>query len=159
VPSASSKAMAGIIYLFCVAYSFGWGPVPWIYVAEIFPNRTRHYGLAFSSATQWLFNFVISKISLTMETNLQGKIFITFATISIGGMAVFSWFLPETKNRSLEEMDVIFGSVTAEHRTADIHKAEREMAAGRKGGNIGDEEAAYGSRGGNVAPMESRKNG
>ncbi|KZT57589.1 general substrate transporter [Calocera cornea HHB12733] len=155
-PSPASKGMAAMIYLYCVAYSFGWGPLPWVYVADIFPNRTRHYGLAWASATQWLFNFVISKISLTMETNLQGKIFITFATINIGGMAVFSYFLPETKNRSLEEMDVIFGAVTKEHRAEDIHKAELEMAAGMKGAEMHDEEAAYGASSGAPAATEHR---
>ena len=39
-----------------------------------------------------------------MEANLQWKLFMMFATINIGGMALFSLFLPETKGRSLEEV-------------------------------------------------------
>ncbi|KAF8492252.1 general substrate transporter [Gautieria morchelliformis] len=124
-PSVSkpSQAMAGLLYIYVVAYSWGWGPVPWIYCADIFPNRTRHYGLAFASAVQWFWNFVVSKETLTIETNLQWKFFMMFATINVGGMAVFSLFLPETKGRSLEEMDVIFGAVSREARLADINKA------------------------------------
>ncbi|KAG8902014.1 hypothetical protein FRB99_004863 [Tulasnella sp. 403] len=123
VPPAS-KAMAGLLYIYCVAYSFGWGPLPWVYVSDIFPNRTRHYGLATASATQWLFNFTISKITPTMVTHLGYKIFLTFATINILGMATFSYFIPETKGRSLEEMDIIFGAITADQRARDIRKAE-----------------------------------
>ncbi|KDQ10747.1 hypothetical protein BOTBODRAFT_163453 [Botryobasidium botryosum FD-172 SS1] len=123
----ASKAMAALLYIYVVGYSFGWGPVPWIYVSDIFPTRTRHYGLSLASGTQWLFNFVISKITPTMQTNLGYKIFMTFATINILGMAVFSFFLPETKGRSLEEMDVIFGSVTQEHRDADLRKTQKAM--------------------------------
>jgi len=32
------------------------GPIPWIYVSDIFPTRTRHYGLALASASQWLWS-------------------------------------------------------------------------------------------------------
>lgn len=60
-----------------------------------------------------------------MVTNLGYKIFLMFATVNIGAMATFSLLIPETKGRSLEEMDIIFGSVSAEQRKADIEKEER----------------------------------
>jgi MFS family permease len=55
-PQPASKAMAGMLYIYVCFYSMGWGPLPWVYVADIFPTRTRHYGLAVASATQWLFS-------------------------------------------------------------------------------------------------------
>ena len=115
----------------------------WVYVADIFPTRTRHFGLATASASQWLFNFVLSKVTPSMVSALGFKLFIMFATINIGGMATFALYvspldpsccdshylyhrlIPETKGRSLEEMDIIFGSVKAEQRQADILKQER----------------------------------
>lgn len=126
IPKAS-QAMAGLLYIYVCFYSMGWGPIPWVYVADIFPTRTRHYGLGFASATQWLFNFVISQISLTLNNALHWKLFMMFATINIGGMATFTFFIPETKGRSLEEMDVIFGAVSASKREQDIQRA---MGAG-----------------------------
>ncbi|KAJ4467618.1 general substrate transporter [Lentinula lateritia] len=45
-PSRASQAMAAMLYLEGVCYVIRWGPLPWIYVSEIFPTRTRHYGLA-----------------------------------------------------------------------------------------------------------------
>ena len=62
-----------------------------------------------------------------MVTNLGYKLFFMFGTINIGGMALFSLLLPETKGRSLEEMDVIFGAVSADQRQADILKQERAL--------------------------------
>ncbi len=80
-----------------------------------------------------------------MVTALGYKIFLMFATINIGGMAIFSLYvmhltdvcqlltvscvslIPETMGRSLEEMDIIFGSVNAEQRLADIRKEERAL--------------------------------
>ncbi|KAI0795976.1 general substrate transporter [Abortiporus biennis] len=124
-PSSASKAMAAMLYIYVCFYSMGWGPLPWVYVSDIFNTRTRHYGLSIASASQWLFNFVLSKVTPTLVTDLGYKIFLMFATINIGGMAVFALLIPETKGRSLEEMDIIFGSVQAEKREADIQKQER----------------------------------
>ncbi|KAI0699622.1 general substrate transporter [Cerioporus squamosus] len=126
-PPPASKAMAAMLYIYVCFYSMGWGPLPWVYVSDIFPTRTRHYGLAAASASQWLFNFVVAKVTPTLETDLGYKLFLMFATINIGGMAVFSLLIPETKGRSLEEMDIIFGSVTEDKRRADIAAQERVL--------------------------------
>ncbi|KAG1824770.1 general substrate transporter [Suillus subaureus] len=122
-PAPSSKGMAAMLYIYVCFYSMGWGPLPWVYVSDIFPTRTRHYGLAVGSGSQWLWNFVVAKVTPTLESDLGFKLFMMFAAINIGGMAVFSLLLPETKGRSLEEMDIIFGSVSAEAREAFIERA------------------------------------
>ena len=89
-PPPASKAMAAMLYIYVCFYSMGWGPLPWVYVADIFPTRTRHFGLATASASQWFFNFIVSKWTPDMKTALGYKLFLMFATINIGGMAVFS---------------------------------------------------------------------
>jgi hypothetical protein len=61
--SSPSIAMVAMIYLYVIGYSASWGPVPWVYLSEIFPTRLRSYGVGMGSATQWLFNFVITKIT------------------------------------------------------------------------------------------------
>ncbi|KAL5521841.1 hypothetical protein ACEPAF_1685 [Sanghuangporus sanghuang] len=128
-PPAASKAMAAMLYIYVCFYSMGWGPLPWVYSSDIFPTRTRHYGLAVASGSQWLWNFVVSRITPNMIDELGWKIFIMFATINIGAMFPFSLAVPETKGRSLEEMDVIFGSVTREERNAKIKETERTLEA------------------------------
>jgi hypothetical protein len=72
-------------------------------------------------------DFVLSKITPTIHTALGWKMFVMFATINILGMGTFSFFLPETKGRSLEDMDIIFGTITAEERDADIKRANQSM--------------------------------
>ncbi|KAI9566636.1 general substrate transporter [Boletus coccyginus] len=126
-PLPSSKAMAAMLYIYVCFYSMGWGPLPWVYVSDIFPTRTRHYGLAVASGSQWLWNFVVSKVTPTIEANLGYKLFMLFATINVGGMAVFSVMLPETKGLSLEEMDVLFGAVSSASREAFIQREERAL--------------------------------
>ena len=55
-PPPASKAMAAMLYVYVCFYSMGWGPLPWVYVSDIFPTRTRHYGLSVASGSQWLFS-------------------------------------------------------------------------------------------------------
>ena len=68
---------------------------------------------------------MLSKVTPTLVTDLGYKIFLMFATINIAGMGTFALLIPETKGRSLEEMDIIFGAVEADKRQADIAKQER----------------------------------
>ncbi|KAF5380802.1 hypothetical protein D9757_007127 [Collybiopsis confluens] len=121
-PSPPSRAMAAMLYIYVCFYSMGWGPLPWVYVSEIFPTRTRHYGLAVASASQWLWNFVLTKQTPIMKTELGYKLFIMFGCLDIGALAVFALLIPETKGKSLEEMD-IFGAVDAQKRQKDIDVA------------------------------------
>ncbi|KAF8982014.1 general substrate transporter [Cyathus striatus] len=125
-PPPASKAMAAMLYIYVCFYSMGWGPLPWVYVSDIFPTRTRHYGLALASASQWLWNFVVSKVTPDMISDLGYKVFLMFATVNIIGMGGFALLIPETKGRSLEDMDVIFGSISADERHKNIEKQERE---------------------------------
>ena len=55
-PPPASKAMAAMLYIYVCFYSLGWGPLPWVYSSDIFPTKTRHYGLAVASASQWLWS-------------------------------------------------------------------------------------------------------
>lgn len=84
-------------------------------------------------------DFVVSKVTPTIHTRLGYKMFLMFAALNIGAMAPFSLcallfslvlyqvfftrsnsILPETKGRSLEEMDIIFGAVSVEARAENI---------------------------------------
>lgn len=69
-----------------------------------------------------LVDFVVSYNTPTWITNLGWKIFIVYAAINVGAMGTFSLIIPETKGRSLEEMDVIFGTVSAETRQQGIER-------------------------------------
>lgn len=89
-PSSASKAMAAMLYISACFFAIGVGPVPWIYVSDIFPTRTRHYGLAIASSSHWLFNFSVTKLTPTLVANLGYKFFFMSAAIDIGGIAILS---------------------------------------------------------------------
>ncbi|KAJ5628667.1 hypothetical protein N7490_010895 [Penicillium lividum] len=116
----SNKAHIGLvaffIYLFDVFYSPGEGPVPFAYSAEVFPQSHREIGMAWAVATN---NFWASVLSLTFPYMLrsltaQGA-FGFYACLNLVAFVLIFLFLPETMQRSLEELDYVFGVPTRTH--------------------------------------------
>ncbi|KAH6981371.1 general substrate transporter [Ilyonectria sp. MPI-CAGE-AT-0026] len=101
------------IYIFAAVYQFGWGPVVWTYCSEIPAARMRALQMGMATASQWLFNFVVAKSTLSMFATLGTN---GFGTYFLYGsfcltMALFAWFfVPETKGLALEDMDELFAS-------------------------------------------------
>ncbi|KIW41398.1 uncharacterized protein PV06_06960 [Exophiala oligosperma] len=109
----TSAGAAGIAMVYLEAFSFNmsWGPLPWLYIGEIFPNRIREIGIATGAASQWLFNFVMSQITPHAIDNIGWRTFLMFAIFNYA-IIVYSWFfLKETTGKSLEEMEIVFGNV------------------------------------------------
>lgn len=111
--SSASLAMVIMIYLYVIGYSASWGPIPWVYTSEIFPTRLRAYGVGLGSATQWLFNFVITYVTPAAISNIGWRTFVMFGVFCFAMGAWVLGFVRETKGRSLEEMDVLFSRVWA----------------------------------------------
>ncbi|KAG2418604.1 hypothetical protein HFD88_001705 [Aspergillus terreus] len=121
--SSASVASLVMIYLEAMVYNMSWGPVPWLYTAEIFPNRIREGGVAIGTATQWLFNFVFSQITPHAVNNLKWRTFLMFAIFN-WALVVYVWFfIKETKGKSLEEMELIFN---AKHTQLDLDKTQHK---------------------------------
>ncbi|WOO76572.1 Quinate permease [Vanrija pseudolonga] len=135
--SGASIGMAVMIYLFVIPYCFSVGPLPWVICSEIFSNRTRHYGLMTAAATQWLWNFVVSKCTPLMVIALpNGGMFFFFACINIVSVVIATLFLPETRGLSLEAMDIIFGATTAEERERYLQAQAQEMHIEKGGESV-----------------------
>ncbi|KAK7942452.1 uncharacterized protein PG986_011565 [Apiospora aurea] len=101
--------LAVLIYVFCALYSPGMGPVPNSYSAEVFPLSHRELGMALAVATT---NFWAAVLSLTfprLETALgtQGA-FILYAFLNLVAFVLVFLFVPETRQRGLDELDEVF---------------------------------------------------
>ncbi|VUC27428.1 unnamed protein product [Clonostachys rosea] len=101
-PSIASLTM---IYLEAMSYNISWGPVPWAYMGEIFPNRIREAGIAIGTSTQWLFNCVFSLATPYAVKNLGWKTFLMFGIFNYALVVFVFFFIKETKGKSLEEME------------------------------------------------------
>lgn len=112
IPQQATAHIACIalgIYLFGVVYSPGEGPVPFTYSAEAYPLYIRPMGMSLATATTWFFNFVLSVTwpSLLGAFKPQGA-FSFYAAWNIVGFFAVLFFVPETKEKTLEELDSVF---------------------------------------------------
>ncbi|OCT54092.1 sugar transporter [Cladophialophora carrionii] len=126
IPESSDAHLGMIaffIYLFDIFYSPGEGPVPFTYSAEVFPLSHREVGMSWAVATN---NFWASVLSLTFPRMLQAMTpqgaFGFYARLNaVAFVMIFLW-LPETKQRTLEELDYVFAVPTRTHMHYQIHQ-------------------------------------
>ncbi|KAF2200766.1 general substrate transporter [Delitschia confertaspora ATCC 74209] len=121
------------VYLFVVFYSFGWGPIPFVLSSECSPNHVRSLIMALALMTQWLFNFVIAKLTPIMLDHITYGTFLLFgaACIVMGVYAIF--FVPETKGVPLESVHLLFEGDIVKGCIRDTIPS-RARARGLKGG-------------------------
>jgi hypothetical protein len=123
----SSNAHLGLIalfiYLFDAFYSPGEGPVPFTYSAEVFPLSHREVGMSWAVATN---NFWASVLSLTFPRMLQAftpqGAFGFYAGLNVVAFFMIFLWLPETKQRTLEELDYVFAVPTRTHMKYQVSK-------------------------------------
>jgi len=97
---------------FVAVFAFSWGPVTWVLLSEIFPNAIRGKAMAIAVAVQWMMNYAASSTFPLLDRSAWSvKIFnhsLPFLLFGIMALLslVFVWkFVPETKGKSLEEME------------------------------------------------------
>ncbi|KAJ1553188.1 hypothetical protein HK405_008684 [Cladochytrium tenue] len=96
------------IYLFTISFSCTWGPTVWTYQSEIFPLRIRAKGTGLSTMSNWIWNAVIAQIHPMMLNKLANRAYLVFACTCFV-MTLYAWkFIPETRGKTLEEMDEVF---------------------------------------------------
>lgn len=106
-PTAAGCSL--IFYFLALAsYPIGLFLVPFMYAAEIAPNRLRPQITAMSSGSNWLFNFIIAEITPIAFDSISWRYYIVFICTNAVSVVVFYLFVPETKGRTLEDIDTIF---------------------------------------------------
>ena len=92
---------------FVMFFGTTWGPLVWVLLGEIFPNRIRASALAVAAAAQWVTNWAVSATFPTLSTiglTFAYGLYAGFAALSL--VFVYLW-VPETKDRELEDMDTL----------------------------------------------------
>ncbi|RFU31831.1 hypothetical protein B7463_g4510, partial [Scytalidium lignicola] len=105
---ASSAATVALIYIFQAVYSFGWTPLQALYPVEVLSFEMRAKGMAFSSLFVSI-GTLINQFGFPVALkNIQWKTYIVFIVWCFVQAGLIYLFMPETKNRTLEELDEIF---------------------------------------------------
>ena len=85
-----------------------WGAVPWIYLSESFPQHVRAKCVSLGSASNWLWNFLLSWFSPGISARMGPFILLIFGSVTyFAGIFVY-FVLPETRGLSLEQVDEMY---------------------------------------------------
>ncbi|MCG1023330.1 D-xylose transporter XylE [Sutcliffiella horikoshii] len=96
------------IILYTASFMMSWGPICWVLISEIFPNRIRGQAVAIAVAAQWAANYLVSSTYPMMMEISGGLTYGLYGVMSVLSV-LFVWrFVPETKGASLEELENIW---------------------------------------------------
>ena len=98
-------AIAGLL-IYTGSFAIGLGPVFWLLISEIYPVKIRGQAMSVATMANWGANFVVTISFLTLLSAIgNAGTFFLFAGLSIVALAYFQRQVPETKNRSLQEIE------------------------------------------------------
>lgn len=117
----------GCVYVYTAAYGMSYGPIGWILPSEVFPLSMRSKGVALSTASNWLNNFLIGLVTPELLELSPKSTFMIFAIACFAGYLWATYVVPETGNVSLEEMDAVFGSNAGVEDVRLKHEIEHEL--------------------------------
>ncbi|PWN53251.1 putative monosaccharide transporter [Violaceomyces palustris] len=130
---AAGKSLVAFVCIYVAGFASTWGPAAWVVCGEIFPLAIRAKALSLCVASNWLWNFGIGYATPYLvntgpgNAGLQTKVFFIW-TATCFGCAVFAYFFVyETAQLSLEEVDELYAQTNARASS----RANKEMRARR----------------------------
>ncbi|PIA54473.1 hypothetical protein AQUCO_00900785v1 [Aquilegia coerulea] len=107
-----SKGYANLVLIlicfYVAAFAWSWGPLGWLVPSEIFPLEIRSAGQAINVSVNMLFTFIIGQIFLTLLCHMKFGLFFFFGGFVLIMTLFIYFFLPETKNVPIEEMNGVW---------------------------------------------------
>ncbi|KAF2448763.1 general substrate transporter [Karstenula rhodostoma CBS 690.94] len=125
------RSMVAMNFLFSFFYT-PLGIISWIYPAEIFPVEIRAQGNAITTFTNWTVNLIFAQFSPQALTSLEFKYFYVFFCFNVIAFLCYWFFYPETKGKTLEQMDELFGDQYVPHAMQDPAAAEEAIEKNEK---------------------------
>ena len=108
---SDSAAISKLVFIlmFIASHAIGQGAVIWVFISEIFPNKVRAYGQAWGSGTHWVFAALVTLFGSVLLDALQPwMLFAIFAGLMGLQLLFVHFMMPETKGKSLEEIEASF---------------------------------------------------
>src|SRR6185436_2727481 len=103
--------------LFVVFFGMSWGPVVWVLLGEMFPNRIRAAALSLAAAAQWVANWVITVSFPSLKDISLGLAYGMYATFAVLSLIFVTRWVRETKGVQLEDM---VGDLNSPGQVTDI---------------------------------------
>ncbi|TVY49664.1 High-affinity glucose transporter [Lachnellula occidentalis] len=104
----AGKAMIVFACLFIAGFAMTWGPIVWTICAELYPSRYRSTAMAMSTASNWLWNFLLAFFTPFIVGDIDFRYGYIFAGCLFLAAAVVYFFVIEGQGRTLEEIDTMY---------------------------------------------------
>ncbi|KAK4892811.1 hypothetical protein LTR27_008725 [Elasticomyces elasticus] len=118
------------IYIYDINFSYSFAPIGWVLPSEIFNLGNRSKSISITTSATWMCNFVIGLVTPSMLAKLGWGTYIFFAAFCLMAF-FFVWFcVPETKGKSLEDMDVVFGDTAAHEEKLHLYQIAADLRDG-----------------------------
>ncbi|PWN47063.1 general substrate transporter [Violaceomyces palustris] len=152
-------------YIWTVFYSPTYNPTPWVINAEMFPQHARTIAQTSGSASNWLYNFAISRATPYMFRDMGYGVYLFFASLMILSVIYIFFLLPETKGVPIESMNDLFSIRPVRHAhsqvMSELQARERisdGMAPRGVGATVDTLEKRTSHSGGSVTPDKDSQN-
>lgn len=122
-----------ILYVFQFVFTAGYSGLTFLYAAEITPVRIRASANAISTATLWIFNFLLAEVTPVAFDSIDNRYYIVFAVCNAVMVLSVYFFFPETKGRTLEEIDALFMRSKSIFDPPRVAKSLPKIQAGQVG--------------------------
>ena len=125
MPTGGTLAWLAVITLmvYVASFAISLGPIFWLLIAEIYPLRIRGIAEGTAAGVNWAFNFLVSFTFLTLLESLGASLtFWLYAVLAIASWLFSYYLVPETKGRTLEEIEAV---VPAKPRRLESGSAAR----------------------------------
>ncbi|KRM94169.1 sugar transporter [Lentilactobacillus senioris DSM 24302 = JCM 17472] len=121
MPNMNNMVIVAFLCLYVAFYSFTWAPLTWVIVGEMFPLQIRGRASGLASSFNWIGSWLVGLLFPIMTASMsQEAVFAIFGIICLIGVMFIRFFVPETRGRSLEEIE--------EQGTNRHSKAKKEVS-------------------------------
>lgn len=104
----SGTVMIVFACLFIVGFASTWGPLVWACIGEMFPYRYRAVAMALATSSNWGFNFLLAFFTPFITGEINFAYGYVFAGCNLAAFFVVFFFLIESSDRTLEEVDTMY---------------------------------------------------
>jgi SP family arabinose:H+ symporter-like MFS transporter len=108
------------VILFIAAFAMAMGPIGWLFCSEIFPNKIRGRAMSVAAFTVWVSCYIVAQTFPMLNDSPAigpAKTFWVYAAVSLLSFVFVAAFIPETKGRTLEEIERMWRSRKSEQPT------------------------------------------
>jgi hypothetical protein len=155
--SPGGTAAVAFFYLWTAFYTPSWNGTPWVVNSEMFSQDTRSLGQASAAASNWFWNFVVSRFTPQMFLAMPGgAVYMFFASLMLLSVVFVYFFVPETKSIPLEAMDRLFRARPA-RRANGVVMEELRVEDEEFRGNAGDLDVSSDDKAGAVSQLEDSR--